>query len=233
MAIRQIFAFGDNSFRARPEANQKLYRKVLEATGRSSPRVLMIPTASGDAQDYIDAFHAYFRKLGCETEHLSLFRGDRAFSESLLENRDLIYVTGGNTRNMLVLWREWGLDAMVRRAYERGVVMAGGSAGSLCWFEGGVTDSVPPGFTPMRCLGILEGSHCPHYNELTRRPDYRRMIESGELGPGYAIDNGVALHFVDGKLVGGYSETASEQAYRVERGADGRAVETALGITRL
>lgn len=233
MSPRQIFAFGDNSFRARPDANQKLYRHVLDATGKPNPRVLMIPTASGDAQDYIDAFHAYFRKLGCVTEHLSLFRGEKAFSEQALIDPDLIYVTGGNTRNMLVLWREWGLDGMVRRAYERGTVMAGGSAGSLCWFEGGVTDSVPPGFTAMKCLGILRGSHCPHYNELTRRPDYQRMVASGKLPGGYAVDNGVVLHFRDGELVEALSESASEQAYRVDPAPGGTASETPIPVRRI
>jgi dipeptidase E len=233
MISRQIFAWGDNSFRARPDDNQKLYRHILSATGKENPRVLLIPTASGDAQDYIDAFHAFFRKLGGVTDHLSLFRGDRALSEQRLIDQDLIYVSGGNTRNLLVLWREWGLDEWVRRAYERGTVMAGGSAGSLCWFEGGVTDSVPPGLTAMKCLGILRGSHCPHYNEITRRPDYQRMVGTGELPGGYAVDNGVVLHFRDGELVEAVSETEREQAYRVERESDGTVRETAIPVRRL
>jgi peptidase E len=143
--------------------------------------------------------------------------------------QDAIYVGGGNTRAMLVLWREWGLDAILREAWLGGVVLAGLSAGSLCWFEQGVSDSVVPGdLAPIECLGLLAGSHCPHYDgEPGRRPTFQRLIREGKLAAGYAADDGAALHFIGESLSKAVSSRESAKAYSVRR--VGREVmETAL-----
>ena len=132
--------------------------------------------------------------------------------------------------NMLAVWRLHGVDRALRAAYDAGVVMAGLSAGSLCWFEGGTTDSFGPTLRPIRDgLGLLAGSHCPHYDgEPGRRPIYQGLVASGELPPGYAADDGAALVFRDGILHAVVSSRPSAAAYRVEPGPDGTAVETRL-----
>jgi len=216
MSTRHIFAIGDNGFRSDPHTHS-LYQTLLKTTGKAKPKVCVIPTASGDAQDYIDAFYAMFRNYECEVSHLSLFRGEKEDLASILLKQDLIYVTGGNTINMLLLWKHWGVDQIIRKAYEQGTVLAGGSAGSLCWFEGGVTDSIPERFSSMTCLGFVKGSNCPHYDELTRRPYYQNAVQSGELKPGYATQNGVALHFVNEVFEEAISAYPGKAAYFVDQ----------------
>jgi dipeptidase E len=232
MGTRHIFAIGDNGFRSEPTVHA-LYQTLLETTGKSRPKVCVIPTASGDAQDYIDAFYAMFANYECDVTHLSLFRGEIEDIASILLKQDLIYVTGGNTVNMLLLWKHWKVDSILRLAYEKGVVMAGGSAGSLCWFESGVTDSIPGRFSSMRCLGYLKGTNCPHYGELTRRPYYRNAVQTGELSPGYAADNGVALHFEDEVFKEAISAFTGKAAYFVDREVSGAWVETAIPVRTL
>ncbi len=225
---RQIVAMGGGGFSMEPE-NPALDRYVLGCARRDEPRVCFIPTASGDAQGYIDRFYAALGRLPCVPTHLSLFQTPPPDVAALVREQDVFYVGGGSTRNLLVIWREWGLDRLLRQAWERGTVMAGISAGSICWFEGGVSDSVlPDKLAPLRCLGFLPGSNCPHYDsEAERRPTYRRLIADGALPDGYAADDGVALHFVGDHLERVVSSRPHAKAYRVERRGD-RAVETAL-----
>ncbi len=181
--------------------NPLLDRYILEQARRKKPRICFIGTASGDAVGYIDRFYESFGKLSCEPSHLSLFKGVPGSMEDFVLEQDIVYVGGGNTRNLLVLWREWGLDLILRLALEKGTVLCGLSAGSLCWFAEGVTDSVPGSLTPLRGLGFLSGSNCPHYDgEAERRPSYHQLIAEGKIGGGYAAEDGVALHFIDGTL---------------------------------
>ncbi|MBX5475742.1 MAG: peptidase E [Clostridia bacterium] len=225
--MRQIIAMGGGGFSMEPD-NPLLDRYILQQSGKRTPKVCFVPTASGDAEGYIQRFYAAFRQLDCEPSHLSLFKPPTDDLESFVLEKDVVYVGGGNTKNLLALWREWGLDRIMRRAWEEGVVLAGISAGSLCWFEEGVTDSFGTRLDRIACLGLLSGSNCPHYDgEPERRPAYHRMLEEGRIGPGYAADDGVALHFVDRELREVVSSRPEARAYRLER-VDGRAVETAL-----
>ncbi len=130
---------------------------------------------------------------------------------------------------MLAVWREWGLAEILREAWERGIVLCGQSAGSICWFEAGVTDSLAGDLTAIACLGFLPESNCPHYDgEKTRRPAYHRLVADGLLGDGYAADDGVGLHYVGDSLRAAVSARAGATAYRVVRKADGTVRETAL-----
>lgn len=225
--MRQIIAMGGGGFSMEPD-NPLLDRYILQQSGKRTPKVCFVPTASGDAEGYIQRFYAAFRQLDCEPSHLSLFKPPTYDLESFVLEKDVIYVGGGNTKNLLALWREWGLDRIMRKAWEEGVVLAGISAGSLCWFEEGVTDSFGTRLDRIACLGLLPGSNCPHYDgEPERRPAYHRMLEEGRIGPGYAADDGVALHFVDRELREVVSSRPEARAYRLER-VDGRAVETVL-----
>jgi dipeptidase E len=214
----QIIAMGGGGFSMEPE-NLLLDRFVLSAAAVPEPKVCFVGTASGDAQTYVDKFYAAFCTLPCTPTDLSLFKPPTADLRSFVLEQDVIYVGGGNTRNLLVLWREWGLDAILREAWLSGIVMAGISAGSICWFEQGLSDSVIPGdLAPLNCLGFLAGSNSPHYDgEPERRPAYHRFLREGKLNAGYAADDGAALHFIGEKLAGVVSSREAAKAYSVRR----------------
>jgi|SRR5579872_1166951 len=223
---------GGGGFSSMPD-DRRLDRYVLESTGLPRPKICFIPTASGDALTYIERFYNTFGALACAPTHLSLFDPPRADLRSFIFEHDAVYVGGGNTKNMLALWREWSLDRFLREAYDSGIVLSGLSAGSICWFDSGVTDSVPGPLTPLQCLGFLSGSNCPHYDaEPERRPAFHRLVSERALPAGIATDDGVALHFVDGVLQTIVSATPTGAAYRVEPSSNG-AVETPLAVQRL
>ncbi len=225
--MKQIIAMGGGGFSMEPD-NSALDRYVLEQTNKSTPRVCFIPTASGDADGYIVKFYSAFTRLDCVPSHLSLFRLPTTDLQSFVLEKDVIYVGGGNTRSMLSLWREWELDETLREAWRQGVVLAGLSAGGMCWFKQGLTDSIPGQLGALDCLGFLPGSFCPHYDgENERPPVYRRLVSESSILPGYAADNGAALHFVDGELKCVVSSRPNARVYIVERVSDG-AKEQAL-----
>ena len=213
--MKQIIAMGGGGFSMEPH-NLLLDRYVLAQTGKTRPRVCFVGTASGDAIGYIERFYTAFRTLECEPCHLSVFNGPLGSWRDYVLSKDVIYVGGGNTRNLLALWRDWGLDRIMREAWEQGIVMAGVSAGSICWFEAGVTDSIPGPLTPLPCLGFLKGSNCPHYDgEANRRPSYHSLMGAGQIVPGIACDDGAAVHFVGDELHRIVSSRKTARAYRV------------------
>jgi peptidase E/GNAT superfamily N-acetyltransferase len=213
MVKRHIIALGGGGFSMEP-LNPLLDLYILKQSGKENPKVCFIGTASGDAQGYIDRFYTAFKKLDCTPSHLSLFRGHTAEFEKFILDQDVLYVGGGNTRNLLTLWKDWGLDIAIRKAYESGTVLAGISAGSICWFEQGVTDSVPNRLSSLKCLGWLKGSNCPHYDgEAVRRPSYHQLLKSGEILPGLATEDGVAAHFINEELKVFVSSHPEKKAY--------------------
>ena len=213
---------GGGGFSSEPD-NLVLDRYILQQVAAERPRVCFLATASGDAESYLLSFYTAFTGLGALPSHLSLFRPGTADLQDFLLQHDVIYVGGGNTRSMLILWREWGIDAILSRAYEEGIILAGTSAGANCWFEGCVTDSVPGSLTPAQGLGMLSGSFCPHYaGERERRSVIHRLVRDGTLPPGYAADEGAAMHFVDGSLYAVVASRQEARAYAVER--EGKAV---------
>ena len=217
---KTIIAMGGGGFSMEPD-NPLLDVWLLSLTGTATPKVCFLATASGDAEGYIEGFHKAFSRLPCIPRHLPLFRREDADLRAAVLSQDLIYVGGGNTANMLAVWRVHGLDAVLREAWEAGVVLTGLSAGSLCWFEGGVTDSFGEALAPMNDgLALLPGSHCPHYDgEPLRRPRYRQLVRSGALPPGLAADDGVALRFSGATLTEVVASRRDAHAWRVT--ADG------------
>ncbi len=198
------------------------YVLSLVAERRPRPRVLFLPTASGDAHHQITRFEAAFGGRACDVDVLSMFRPGGVSLRDLVLAQDLIYVGGGSMRNMRAIWREHGLDQALHAAYERGVVLAGLSAGAMCWFAGGVTKStgVPE---PVRGLGFLPGSTCPHYDsEERRRPLYQRLVRDGVVPPGIATDDGIGLHFTGTELTAVLSDRDGCAAYRVDRDGEVR-----------
>ncbi|MCM3388801.1 Type 1 glutamine amidotransferase-like domain-containing protein [Ureibacillus chungkukjangi] len=214
--MRQIIAMGGGGFSMEPD-NLALDEYILKQVNKEIPKVCFVPTAGGDQDNYIERFYRAFHSLNCETNHLSLFDANFEKLEEFVFEQDIIYVGGGSTRNMLVLWKEWGLDDILRRAYEKGIVLAGLSAGSICWFEEGLTDPLNGPLYKIDCLGLLKGSNCPHYDgENKRRPSYQQLILADEIKAGYGVDDGVALHFIDEALTKTVSSRPEARAYYVK-----------------
>lgn len=214
--LRQIIALGGGGFSTEPE-NRALDNYVLQQSGKERPKICFVPTASGDSQDYIEKFYSAFSDLSCVPSDQPLFRSPVRDIPAFLLSQDIIYVGGGNTRNMLAIWHAWNLDEVLRTAWERGIVLAGISAGGLCWFEEGVTDSVPGTFGPLKGLGFLPGSFSPHFDtEHERRAAFHRLLFQGAMGPGVAADDGVALHYVERNLHRVVRSQDGAGAYRIE-----------------
>lgn len=229
---KHILAMG-GAFLADPEGTLLLERYFKELTNKDSPRILFVPTASGDNEPYTLRFFQAYTRLGCRPQVLPFFkRTPRKLDEFVLDH-DAIAVGGGNTRTMLAVWRDWGLDAIIKTAYERGIVLGGSSAGSICWFEDGVTDSIAGPLTRLPCLGFVKGSNCPHYDsEKERRPTYQAMVRAGAIKEGYAADDGVGLHFIDGEFIQAVAAKPRAMAWQVRKAGD-TIVEEPIEPTRL
>ncbi len=231
-ALRQIVAFGGGGF-SMESGNPLLDSYVLELTGAARPRVCFLPSASGDADHYVVRFYRAFPADRCEASHISLFRreqGPADLREHLL-SQDLIYVGGGSVVSMLGVWRAHGIDAILREAWERGVVLCGLSAGSLCWFADAVT-----GFhgEPQRVegLGLLPFSNCVHYEPGSRRRfAYREFLRQG-MRSGYAAEDGAALHFSGTELCRVVASRPAARGYRLDLVGD-RVVEMRIATTYL
>ena len=197
-------------------------REVVGLTNKANPKALFIPTASNDAPGYCDSFkRVYGDLLGCETSDLLLATQSYSHEELVdkIMSADLIYVGGGNTRKMLEIWKSVGVDTLLKEAYTAGIVLSGLSAGSICWFEYGHSDSEAFdeqgewGYIKLEAMGILQGIHCPHYDEDIRVEDFTRMVKGGGL-PGIAVDNNCAIIYKDNeyKVISTRDEA---KAYRV------------------
>lgn len=230
---RPIVASGGGGFSPgteRSRVEEHVIALAREFGGRERPRVCFIGTATGDDEAWIERFHEVFADLA-ETSHLGLF--DRTVEEipPFLLAHDALLVGGGNTASMLAVWRAHGVDIALRMAHDTGIVLAGRSAGSICWFESGTTDSYGPtihAFTDG--LGFIPGSNSPHYDgEPQRRPAYHALIADGSLPAGIAVDDFAAAVYDGPTLIEVIAAHAGPAAYRVEPTADG-VVETALPV---
>jgi len=179
-------------------------------------KVCFVPTASSESPEYVIRFYEAFGAKA-EATHLVFFPWPPQRLREHVLSQDVIYVGGGNTANMLAVWRVHGMDAVLREAWESGIVLCGSSAGMICWFEAGVTDSFGPQLEGMRDgLGLLPGSACPHYDgEELRRPRYRELVDAG-FPAGWAADDSVGLHFDGTDLADVVTAVPGKRAYRVE-----------------
>jgi len=198
-----------------------LTRYLLSLARRSRPRILFLPTASGDSADYLLTFYQQLGGVDCEPTHLPLFARTTDDVKAVIAAQDIVMVGGGNTANMLAIWRLHAVDRALRDAYASGTVMTGWSAGCICWFEAGITDSFTPELGPLRDgLGFVEGSACPHYDSEERRPlVYTREVAAG-LPAGIALDDGVAAFYEDERLVEIVSGRSDGRAFRVTRSGE-------------
>jgi dipeptidase E len=213
-----IFALGGGA--DAEEQTAKLLGYAVQLTGKERPRICFVPTAAGDTTEAIVRFYETWAGRG-ELTHVKFFPWPPENLRELALGQDAIVVSGGNTANMLAIWRLHGFDEVLREAWEAGVVLTGGSAGMICWFEAAVTDSFGPQLEGLHDgLGFLAGSACPHYDgEELRRPTYRRLVDEG-FPPGIAADDGVALHYQGTELAEVVSVRPGAQAYRVEPGSE-------------
>jgi dipeptidase E len=233
--VSKLIAIGGGGFLMEPE-NPLLDRYCLDCTGKTVPNVCFIPTASGDSEDFLSRFYTAFARYSCKPSHLAFFRKPRSgaipldnIEESLL-NQDVIYVGGGNTRSMLAVWREWNLDKILRKAWQSGILLAGMSAGAICWFEYGGTDSNGGDrMTPLKGLGLIQGSCTPHYDgESNRRPDLHQLVKNVELPLGIGIDDGVAVLFEGQQVIEVVASRPAAKAYQIKREEDGHVIEEPL-----
>jgi peptidase E len=194
-------------------------RYMAQLTGKPRPKICYLPTASADSPTGIISWFRSSAPLDVEASVQESFiassRQDRGWDEVFL-SVDAIVVSGGNTLNQQAIWKAQGIDVVLRQAWDRGIVLGGASAGSLCWFEEGTTDSRPKALSTVQCLGFLKGSHCPHYDrEADRRPLYQKLISSGQMKPGYACDNDAGIYFEDNTVKRVVSTRADAKVYYV------------------
>jgi dipeptidase E len=231
----KIVAMGGGGFSASPGGDPALDRYVLDVSEQACPRICLLPTASGDPEEQIQRFYRAYHDLPCEPTHLSLFRlGTRPVDlRALLLGVDVIYAGGGSLLNLLAIWRAHGVDLILREAWERGVVLSGISAGSMCWFTAGVTKGygVP---RAVEGLGFLPASNSVHHSsEPERRPCFHKAVQSELAPPGYSVDDGAGLLFEGCDLAEAVSARSGAGAWWVDASEDGTVAETPIGARLL
>lgn len=219
-----IFPFGGG-------LNKAFVREIIKLTGKERPKICFLPTASGDSEQAIIRWYDLVHDLPVEPYvqkvWISSYNMKVSFEEALL-GMDAILVGGGNTLNMMAIWQAQGIDKVLEKALKKGIVLSGGSAGSLCWFVNGTTDSRPVELSVVNGLGFLPFSHSPHYHsEEFRRPLYHKNIENGIFAAGYAMDDYSGVIFKNGKPFKVVSLGEEYNCYFVSK-KDGEVVEEKL-----
>ena len=213
---RQIIAIGGGGFGRYPGVGI-IEKYILQQSDKEKPNICFIPTATGDSDSYKVSYYTTLNKLNCNPTHLDFFKRTPNLEE-LIKNQDIIFVGGGNTKSMLSVWKEWGLDTILKKAYLEGTIMSGVSAGAICWFEKGVTDSWADELNVMECLSFTKGNCCPHYDEESeRKPSLSQFIKEGLLKDCYAIDGGCALHVKNDELYKAISFMDDKNSFLVKK----------------
>ena len=210
---KKIIAIGGGGFTH--ESDDTLDQFFLDQCSKKKIKLGFLATASKDDVKKISLFYKKFENKNLELSHFNLTQKIDGFSSWIL-NKDIIYVGGGNTSFMLDIWRKNSLDKIFKKAYENGIVLAGVSAGAGCWFDWILSDSVGPGLKPLKGISLISGSCTPHSSEEKRINQFELNIKNGELPPGLAIDDGVAVLFIDGKPSEVYSSRKNSGAYFID-----------------
>ena len=228
---KQIIAIGGGGFGRNP-GNGTIEKYILDQSDKNRPNICFIPTATGDDESYKVSYYATLTKLNCTPTHIDFFKRTTDL-EKLIKDQDIIFVGGGNTKSMLAVWREWGLDKILKKAYQNGTIMCGVSAGAICWFEKGVTDSWADKLNIMNCLGFIKGSCCPHYDEEPeRKPSLSKFIENKEIQNCYAIEGGCALHIKNEEVYSAISFRGKKNTFYVDY-QSGKTVEKKLPVINI
>ena len=213
---RHIVAIGGGSFALSKPAVDYVF-KLAKKRRKRKIKVLVVATPTGDADSSLLNYYKNLSKYDCSIDHLPFFTRTPPDLEGLVFEQDLIFVGGGNTKSMLAVWRDYKFDQLLIKAWNHGIVLAGSSAGGICWFEQCLTDSFDKSYTALDCLGILKGSCAPHYDgEEGRRETFHSLIINSELSDGIAIDECVGVHFKGKKLNKIISDDSKKTAYRVK-----------------
>jgi len=210
---KKIIAIGGGGFTH--ESDGTLDQFFLDQCSKKKIKLGFLATASKDDLKKISLFYKKFENKNLDLSHFNLSHQISDFSSWLL-SKDIIYVGGGNTSYMLDVWNKNSLDKVFKKAYENGIILAGVSAGAVCWFDWILSDSVGPGLKPLKGIGLISGSCTPHSSEEKRINQFELNIKNGELPPGLAIDDGVAVLFIDGKPSEVYSSRKNSGAYFID-----------------
>ena len=193
---KNIVAIGGGGF-GRTTKDLRIEKYILNLSEKENPNICFIPTATGDNDSYKVNFYDVFTKFNCNPTHIDFFKRTIDLS-SHINKQDIIFVGGGNTKSMLAVWKDWGLDVLLRDSYENGTVMSGVSAGAICWFEKGITDSWAHDLAVMDCLGFVNGICCPHYDEEpARKPFVEKSLKDNLIDHCFSIEGNCALHLRD------------------------------------
>jgi len=212
------------------DINLKFVQYVGDLTKKENPKICYLPTASADNPDNIKYWENICNTLKLDTTILKVWVSSSAENQSfekILLNSDAIVVGGGNTLNMLGIWKAQGIDTILKKALKSGIILSGGSAGSICWFRKGISDSRPVNLSIVDGLGFLPYSNCPHYSQESRRNLYHQMIKEGKMTPGYATDELAGILFKNGKALEFISQSDIHNSYFVNL-ENGKIKETKL-----
>ena len=212
--MRQIIAIGGGGF-GRVIKDLKIENYIKSQCKSDSPKICFIPTATGDDNQYIENFYKAFDSIGCKTSHIDFFKRTINLEEHI-KKQDIIFVGGGNTKSMLAVWKDWGLDALLEEAYKNGVIMCGVSAGAICWFNKGITDSWADDLAIMDCLGFVDGVCCPHYDEEpTRRPYVKDSLDNADFDECIGVEGNAALHIINEESYKSVNFGDNKNSYRI------------------
>ena len=223
---RQIIAIGGGGFGRNPGIGI-IEKYILEQSKKEMPNICFIPTATGDDESYKVSYYATFSKLNCNPTHLDFFKRTPNLEKIIMKN-DIIFVGGGNTKSMLAVWRDWRLDIILKEAYESGVIMSGVSAGAICWFQRGITDSWANKLNIIDCLSFTKGNCCPHYDEeAERKPSLSNFILNEQINECFAIEGGCALHIKNDAVFKAVSFKEEKNSFLVKK-EDEKIIENVL-----
>ncbi len=211
---KHIIAIGGGGF-GRNNRSYLIEKYILDLSGKTTPKICFLPTATGDDDTYIVRFYSIFNRLNCKPSHIEFFKRTTNLKDHIME-QDVVFVGGGNTKSMLAIWNSWGMNDLLNDAYNKGVIMSGVSAGAICWFTSGITDSWDNELRILPCLDFISGTCCPHYDEEPSRIPYvKKILVEEKLNNCIAIEGGSAMHFIDGKPFTNISFKNSKNTYNV------------------
>jgi len=211
---KHIVAIGGGGF-GRNNSTNLIERYILNLSDKKSPKICFLPTATGDDDSYIVRFYSIFTRLNCKPSHIEFFKRTTNINNHIME-QDIIFVGGGNTKSMLAIWNDWGMSELLNNAYNEGVIMTGVSAGAICWFTEGITDSWDNELKILPCLDFISGTCCPHYDEEPSRIPYvKKILLEGKVTNCISIEGGSAMHFIDGKPFKNVSFKNNKNSYNV------------------
>ena len=211
---KHIVAIGGGGF-GRSNSSYLIKKYILNLSGKNVPKICFLPTATGDDDSYIVRFYTIFTRLNCIPTHIEFFKRTADLHNQIM-NQDVVFVGGGNTKSMLAIWNDWGMSPLLNDAYNKGVIMSGVSAGAICWFTNGITDSWDNELKILPCLDFINGTCCPHYDEEPSRIPYvKKVLKDKKLTNCYSIEGGSAMHFIDGKPFKNISFKDNKNTYNV------------------